>query len=69
MSWKKVNGWLDKIYKKISTYKVQYINTKQPLVRQLHAADVRYHLACWLDVTVNYKSAGPVQVKQLLLLY
>ena len=26
---------------------------KKTLVRDLHAADVRYHLDCWLDVTKN----------------
>ena len=33
------------------TYEVQCINTKQTLVSDLHAADVCYHLDCWLGVT------------------
>ena len=32
------------------TYQVQCINTK-PFVRDLHAADVRYYLDCWLGIT------------------
>ena len=46
--------WMDsKMSKKgkiLFTYEVQCINTK-PLVRDLHAADVRYHLDCWLGET------------------
>ena len=43
------------------TYEVQCINTKN-LVRDLHAASVRYHRDCWLGVTVKYRPAGPVQL-------
>ena len=45
-------GWIKlQIREKILfTYEVQCINTKT-LVRDLHAADVRYHLDCWLGVT------------------
>ena len=35
---------------------------KKTLVRDLHAADVRYHLDCWLGVTVNDRTAGSVQL-------
>ena len=46
---------MDKITKKrkkiLFTYEVQCINTKKTLVGDLHAADVRYHLDCWLGVT------------------
>ena len=54
-SWKVVYGWMDKITKKrekiLFTYEVQCINTKKTFVRDLHAADVRYYLYCWLGVT------------------
>ena len=65
-------GWMDKITKKekiLFTYKVQCIKAKKNLVRDLHAADVPYHLDCWLGVTVKYRPAVPVQLLQPLLLY
>ena len=52
---KMVYGWMDKITKKerentIYLWSAVYQHRK-PLVRDLHAADVRYHLYCWLGVT------------------
>ena len=44
-----MTGWI-KFTNEVFTYEVQCINTKKNLVRDLHAADVRYHLDCWLDV-------------------
>ena len=39
------------------TYEVQCINTNiKTLLRDLHAADVRYDLDSWLVVTVYYRS-------------
>ena len=35
----------------------------------MYAADVRYHLGCWLGETVKHRSAGPMQLLQSLLLY
>ena len=54
-SWKVVYGWMDKITKQkrekiLFTYEVQCINTKRIFVRDLHAADVRCYLDCWLGV-------------------
>ena len=48
-----IDGWiqLQKRDKILFTYTVQCINTKKALVRDLNAADVRYHLDCWLGVT------------------
>ena len=47
-----MDGWikLQKREKILFTYEVQRISTKI-LVGDLHAADVRYHLDCWLGVT------------------
>ena len=48
-----MDGWikLPKQREKILfIYEVQCINTKT-FVRDLHAADVRYYLDCWLGVT------------------
>ena len=56
ISWKVNFGWMDSITKKreklLFTYEVQCINTKS-LVRDMYAAGVRYHLGCWLGVTVQ----------------
>ena len=45
-----MDGWIKLPKKKreklLSTYEVQCIKTKN--LRNLHAADVRYHLDCWL---------------------
>ena len=54
LSWKVVYGWMDKITKKRENtiyYEVKCINTRKTLVKDLHGAEVRYHLYCWLDVT------------------
>ena len=47
------DGWikLQKREKILFTNEVQCINTQKTLVRNLHSADVRYHLDCWLGVT------------------
>ena len=54
-SWKVVYGCMDKITRKreeiLFTYEKQCISTKKTLVRDVHAAYVRYHLDCWLGVT------------------
>ena len=55
-SWKVVYRWVDKITpKKERKYyllmKCSVSTPKKTLVRDLHAADVRFHLDCWLDVT------------------
>ena len=55
-SWKVVYGWMDKITKKkkrentIHLWSAVYQH-KKTFVRDLHAADVRYYLDCWLGVT------------------
>ena len=73
ISWKLVFGWMDKVTKTrekiLYTHEVQCINTKKLLVRDMYAAEACYHLGCWLDVTVKYRLAGPVQLLQSLLLY
>ena len=48
-----MDGWikLQKREKILFTYDVQCINTKKTLVRDLHDADIHYHLDCWLGVT------------------
>ena len=49
-----MDGWikLQKREKILFSYEVQCISTKKKtLVGVLHAADVRYHLDCWLGVT------------------
>ena len=50
-----MDGWIKLPKKKrekiLFTYEVQCINTKKTFVRDLHAADVRYYLDCWLGVT------------------
>ena len=53
-SWKVVYGWMDTITKK--TENTIYLCSavyqhKKTLVRDLYAADVSYHLDCWLGVT------------------
>ena len=53
-SWKVVYGWMDKITKKERKYYLLMkcsVSTQKTLVRDVHAADVRYHLDCWLGVT------------------
>ena len=44
---KKSAGWMDKFTKKY-LWPVVYHHKDNPWVRYLHAADVRYHLDCWL---------------------
>ena len=56
--WKVVYGLINTITKKtektlFTLNEVKCINTKATLVRDLHAADVRCHLDCWLGVTVK----------------
>ena len=49
-----MDGWIKQPKKRekiLLTYEVQCINTIKTLVRDLHAADVRYHIYCWLCVT------------------
>ena len=57
---------MDKITKKERKYYllIEYsVSTQnESLVRDLHAADVRYHRDCWLGVTVKHMPAGPVQL-------
>ena len=48
MCGKKSAGWIDKIYKKNFWSSVSTQIQNNPYVRYLHAADVRYHLDCWL---------------------
>ena len=63
-NWKVVYGWMDKIppppqkkkkKKKERKYyllmKCSVSTQKKTFVRDLHAADVRYYLDCWLGVT------------------
>ena len=55
-SWKVVYGWMDKITKNkrentIHLWSAVYQHKKKTFVRDLHAADVRYYLDCWLGVT------------------
>ena len=54
-SWKVVYGWMDKITKnKERKYHLLMkcsVSTQKTFVRDLHAADVRYYLDCWLGVT------------------
>ena len=45
---KKSAGWMNKIYKKILMECSVSTQKNNPWVRYLHAADVRYHLDCWL---------------------
>ena len=48
-----IDEWI-KLHKRekiLFTCEVQCISTKKTLVGDLHAADVRYHLDCWLGVT------------------
>ena len=49
-SWKVVYGLMDKTTKKKERERENTIYLKI-LVRDLHAAAVRYHLDCWLGVT------------------
>ena len=49
-----MDGWMDKITKaERKNYLLMKcsVSTQKTLVRDLHAAYVRYHLDCWLDVT------------------
>ena len=67
-SWKMVFEWMDEVLKNERKY--YSVPTQQKtLVRDMYAADVRYHLGYWLGVTVKYKPAGPVQLLQSLLLH
>ena len=53
-SWKVVYGWMDTITKmrENTIYLCSAVyEYEKALVRDLHAADVRYHLDCWLGVT------------------
>ena len=57
--WKLVYGWMDKITKKERKYYLLMkcsVSTQKTLVRDLRAADVRYHLDCWLGVTKIHAS-------------
>ena len=45
-----MDGWIKLPKKRENTMKCT-VSTQKTLVRDLHAADVRYHLDCWLDVT------------------
>ena len=69
-SWKVVLGWMDEITKKkrenTINLKSAVYQHKKNLVRNLYAADIRYHLGCWLGVTVKYRPAGPVHLLQQL---
>ena len=54
-SWKIVYGWMDKITKKRERKYFLLmkcsVSTQKTFVIDLHAADVRYYLDCWLGVT------------------
>ena len=53
-SWIVVYGWMDKIIKKERKYYFLMkcsVLPQKAFVRDLHAADVRYYLDCWLGVT------------------
>ena len=51
LSWKVVYGWMDGLnYQKQREREKCSVSTHKTLVRDLHAADVRYHLD-WLGVT------------------
>ena len=49
-SWKVVYGWMEE-RKYYLLMKCSVSAQKKTLVGDLHAADVRYHLDCWLGVT------------------
>ena len=53
-SWKVVYGWIDKITKKRERENTIYLWIavyQHKKLRDVHAAYVRYHHDCWLDVT------------------
>ena len=56
--------WMDNIAKKEIKYEwsAVYEHKNNPWVRYLYAADVHYHLDCWLGVTVKNMPAGWVQL-------
>ena len=70
-SWKVVYGWMYNITKNERKYKwsAVYQHKNNPWVTYLYDADVNYHLDCWLGVSVKYRYAGRVQLKQPFLLY
>ena len=56
----KVDGWIKLLKKReniIYLWSAVYQH-KTILIRDMHAEDVRYHLDCWLGVSVKYRSAG-----------
>ena len=46
-----MDGWIKLQKRKYYLLMKCSVSTQKTLVRDVHAAEVRYHLDCWLDVT------------------